>query len=158
MQRLKLVALDHDDLGVISAHLQDAVLKVGDMAYLPKERRFAAVANRFDWQGALKAEGKQGRPFERSRVALRFERVESARLRNLRLDAKDTVLSLLAIQIEPTDLPAGLVTLTFAGGAAIQLTVECVEAELRDLGATWRTGSRPRHPTGEESTGNGPAK
>ena len=49
---LKLVALDPEDLAVLSAHLQDAIAKVGDIAYLPKEKRFAMVLNRFDWTGA----------------------------------------------------------------------------------------------------------
>ena len=54
MAELKLIAFDVDDLAVLSAHLQDAVLKVGDIAYLPRERRFAAIGNRFDWADALK--------------------------------------------------------------------------------------------------------
>ena len=59
MADLKLIALDADDLAVISAHLQDAVLQVGDIAYLPKDKRFAAIANRFDWVDAL--QGRQER-------------------------------------------------------------------------------------------------
>ena len=57
MPDLKLIALDADDLAVISAHLQDAVMKVGDLAFLPREKRFAAVANRFDWMDAIEKDG-----------------------------------------------------------------------------------------------------
>ena len=62
MPELKLIVLDADDLAVISAHLQDAVLKVGDLAYLPAERRFAALGNRFDWADALRDGDRRVRP------------------------------------------------------------------------------------------------
>lgn len=149
---LKLIALDKDDLEVISAHLQDAVLKVGDMAYLAKEKRLALILNRFDWERAhASANGRQ--PVrQRRQTALRFERVLKARLQGIRLEAKRDVLELLAIQFEPTEEPAGRVTLYFAGGGAIQLEVECIEAELKDLGPAWRTRSQPSHPTGDDPT------
>ena len=50
--RIRLIALDEEDLAVLSAHVQDAVLKVGDIVYLPKERRFAVAMNRFIWEKA----------------------------------------------------------------------------------------------------------
>ena len=142
---LKLVALDSEDLQTISAHLQDAVLRVADMAYLPKEKRFAALCNRFDWPAALDGKHKGQPKHSRNRTALRFERVLSARLQNIRLDAKDEVLSLLAIQFDETDPPGGAITLLFSASAAIRLEVECIEAELRDLGPSWRARSRPEH-------------
>lgn len=158
MSDLKLVALDAEDLAVLSAHLQDAVVKVADMAYLPRERRFAALANRFDWTTAVEApakaedtaktakRGKQ--PFVRRRSAIRFERVMAARVQGIDLKQKSRVLSLLAIQFEGkgAEDPAGAITLVFAGGSAIRLEVECIEAELSDLGAAWATKSKPRHP------------
>ena len=149
---LKLIALDKEDLGVLSAHLQDAVMKVGDMAYLPKEKRLALVLNRFDWEKVHGSGNGQDQRRERRQSALRFERVLKARLQNIRLEAKRDVLALLAIQFEPTEDPAGRVTLVFAGGAAIQLDVECIEAELKDLGPAWRTRSQPSHPTGDAPT------
>ena len=151
VKTLKLIALDKDDLDIVSAHLQDAVLKVGDMAYLPKEKRFALILNRFDWEKALKPANGKALGHERRQAALRFERVLGARLQNIRLEAKRDVLELLAIQFEPTDTPAGQVTLVFAGGAAIRLEVECIEAELKDLGPAWRTRNQPAHPTGDGS-------
>lgn len=151
MTDLKLIALEPEDLQIVSAHLQDAVLTVADLAYLPREKRFAALLNRFDWSDAQQSaptppDGGQA-AFARRRTALRFERVTAARLKDI--DLKDTkrVLNLLAIQYEAhqADDPAGFVSLIFAADAAIRLDVECIEAEMRDLGAVWATGSRPEH-------------
>lgn len=150
MADLKLIALDADDLAVVSAHLQDAVLQVADMAYRPSERRFVAIANRFDWAAATGAHG-QTPALERRRAALRFERVLGAGLQGIDLKARRQVLELLAVQFEEKEAPGGFITLIFAGGGAIRLTVECIEAELRDLGAAWAARGRPRHP------GEGPA-
>ena len=149
MAELKLIAFDADDLAVISAHLQDAVLKVGDVAYLPRERRFAAVGNRFDWADALQDGKAKTRDYVRRQMALRFERVLGAKLQGIDPKKKSAVLSLLAISFEPAeapDDPSGYVTLNFADGAAIRLAVECVEAELKDLGPAWRAKAMPRHP------------
>ena len=145
---LKLTALDADDLEVISAHLQDAVLLVGDMKFLPGESRFAAVVNRFDWQGA--DAGDRAKLYQRRRSGLRFDRVNSVKARNIRQDAGDAVLELLAVRFEAADGPAGRVTLVFAGGGAIRLDVECIEAALGDLGPAWRTENRPAHRLDDE--------
>lgn len=153
MPDLKLIAFDAGDLAVISAHLQDAVLRVGDMAYLPSEMRFALLANRFDW---LEAESARRNEFQRRRTGLRFERVLEARSTKLDLAAKETCLELLAIEFEPGDPPEGFVVLHFAGGAAVRLRVECIEAELADQGAAWITRSKPDHPessAGPKATG-----
>lgn len=145
MDKLKLIAFDAEDLAVVSAHVQDAILKVGDMAYQPRARRFAAVLSRFDWQAAAK--GGKVRPARRQ-AALRFDRVLGAKLTGIDLTRKADVLSLLALQFEAKgpDDPAGAVTLVFSGGSAIRLEVECIEAELRDLGPQWRARSKPKHP------------
>lgn len=142
---LKLAALDDEDLQVLSAHLQDAVLRVGDIAYLPKQNRLAAVVNRFDWESARQKAGK----YRRRRSALRFDRVQKAQIQGIRLDARDAVLNLLAISFEPAEAPSGAITLYFAGGGAIRLEVECIEAELADLGPIWETVNKPEH--GEDS-------
>ena len=148
MQDLKLIALDPDDLRVLSCHLQDAVMRVGDMAYLKSELRFAAIVNRFDWEQAGAGEG----PYERKRSGLRFERVTSAQVAGIDLKQKDTVLALLAVTFEPGDVPSGELTLSFAGGGAIRLGVEYIEAELRDLGAAWRAQRKPEHAGDDPST------
>jgi hypothetical protein len=81
---------------------------------------------------------------------LRFERVLGAQVQGIDLARKDTVISLLAVSYQPGDPPAGDVTLHFADGAAIRLRVECIEAELKDLGPVWGAASMPKHP-GDES-------
>jgi Protein of unknown function (DUF2948) len=157
MTDLKLIALDAEDLGVVSAHLQDAVLKVEEMAYLPREKRFAAVLNRFDWASAVTSSTR--RPLAvRRRSALRIERVTGAQLSSIDLTARTRVLSLLAVQFEPAQSPAGAMTLVFAGGAAIRLDVECIEAELRDLGPAWAARGRPDHGGGVDETPVGRGK
>ena len=142
MKSLKLIALDPEDLKVLSCHLQDAVIRVGDMAYLKDEMRFAAIANRFDWEQAAQIDDAT---YRRRRSGLRFERVRAASVNGIDLKQKGTVLELLAVTFEPAEEPSGVLTLLFAGGGAIRLEVECIEAELRDLGAAWRTRLKPEH-------------
>jgi len=151
MVPLKLIALDAEDLAVISAHVQDAVVRVGDMTYLPREKRFAMLVNRFDWVGLVAGGESIG---ERRRAGLRFERVLRARSSGISLGRKDDFLALLAVTFEATghDDPAGLIRIDFAGGGAIELTVECIEAELGDLGAAWRARAIPDH--GGQGEGN----
>ena len=136
---LKLVALDAEDLAVLSAHLQDAVAKVGDIAYLPKEKRFAMVLNRFDWTGP------EGNSPQRRRAGIHFERVLAAKTRGIDLAARDAIVNLLAVEFEEKERPSGIVTLLFSGDAAIKLEVECLEAALSDLGPQWPVQQRPRH-------------
>ena len=138
---LRLAAIDAEDLAVVSAHVQDAVLKVGDMAYLPHEHRFVVAMNRFIWE---KADGRR-RDYERRRAALTFDRVTAVKLSRIDRQRPDAVLELLAANFEPTDEPGGTVTLVFAGGGAVQLTVEVIEVRLADLGAAWATGAKPTH-------------
>jgi hypothetical protein len=140
--RLKLAAFDEEDLAVISAHVQDAVLKVGDMVYLPREKRFAIAMNRFIWETA---ETGRRKSVERRRAALSFDRVLKARLSNIDRDRPDAVLELLAVSFDADDTPAGKVTLIFAGGGAVQLEVEVIEARLADLGTAWATQAKPSH-------------
>ena len=136
---LKLIALDADDLSVISAHLQDAVLKRGDIAWLPGEQRFALALRRFDWEGA--AQGQKRRRLS----AVHFDRVTAAR--STKIAADDAVLSLLAVTFTGSDDdPAGQVTLHFSDGAAIRLDVECIEAQMKDLGPIWEAVATPAHP------------
>lgn len=146
-EKLKLIALDEEDLEIFSSHLQDAVVRVGEMAYVPSRKRFAAVVNRFNWEKA--ATGAEAKDNERRRTALRFDRVLAAQLKSVKPSQADRVLSLLAVRFEPGEHPSGYVTLTFSGGASIRLKVECIEAELTDLGPSWRARSRPQHPGGE---------
>jgi hypothetical protein len=137
---LRLTALDAEDLGIISAHMQDAVLKAGDLSFLRKERKFALVANRFVWEHGAKAEH-----FERRRAGLHFDRVNKVTARNLRRDDREAVLSLLSIGFEAGKAPSGVIVLNFSGGGTIRLEVECIEAQLSDLGPAWETANLPQH-------------
>ncbi|MBB3933643.1 hypothetical protein GGR25_004716 [Kaistia hirudinis] len=143
MDRLKLVAFDVDDLAVVSAHVQDAVLKVKDMTFLPKEKRFAAVVNRFVWEKP--AEGTFKKTWERRRSGFHFDRVLACRSAGIDRTDPEAVLDLLAIAFEASNEPAGTITLIFAGGAAIALDVECIEAAISDFGPAWATTCCPKH-------------
>lgn len=145
MDPLKFVVLDEEDLEIASTHLQDAVVKVGDVLWRPQEKRVVVAVNRFDWEGAQTGDPE----YRRRRAALRFERVLSCKCRDVSPAGQDAVLNLLAVEFSETDAPAGVVTLTFSGGAALRLEVECLEAELADLGPTWKTAARPVHAIGE---------
>ena len=141
MDPLKLVALDRDDIEIVSAHLQDAVMRVGDIVWLPAEQRLVIGLNRFDWEAC----GCDPDCYQRRRTALRFERVRSLKCRNLSPASRESVLNLLAVVFDENDPPAGVVTLTFSGGAALRLEVECLECEIADLGPVWATTIRPQH-------------
>jgi hypothetical protein len=137
MDLLKLVALDAEDLAVVSAHLQDALLRVGDILYLPSERRFVIQTRRFDWE-------KPDTP-QRRLTCLHFEHVTGVRVRGIEQGNKDAVLNLLAISFVERDAPAGTATLIFAEGGAIQVDLECIEMQMKDLGPVWAAESCPSH-------------
>ncbi|WP_336485769.1 DUF2948 family protein [Methylobacterium nigriterrae] len=140
MELLKLAALDPEDLTIISAHLQDAILRAGDLTYLAAEHRFVLCVRRFDWSAG------PGEPPRRRLAGVHFERVLGVRTRGIAPGRHaDATLSLLAVTFEPGDAPSGAVTLVFAGGAAIRLEVECVEVRLKDLGPVWEAQERPAH-------------
>jgi hypothetical protein len=141
MEPLKLIALDKDDLEVISAHLQDAVVNVGDIVWLRGEKRVVLGLNRFDWEAA----GCSNPQYQRRRTAVRFERVNGVKCRNVHQADKDCVLSLLAVDFVESDPPAGAIVLTFSGGGMLRLDVECLEAEIADLGPAWTTTHCPDH-------------
>ena len=138
---LKLIALDRDDLEVISAHLQDAVVKIGEILWRPAEHRVVIALNRFDWAAARDTSPA----WQRRRTALRFDRVMSCKCRDLDCGAKEQVLNLLAVEFSGTDAPGGVVTLLFSGGGALRLDVECLEVEAVDLGPVWTTAKCPAH-------------
>lgn len=140
MTELKLLALDAEDLDVISAHVQDAVVRVGDMGYAKAERRFVMLMNRYAWE----ASDARGRG-ERRRAGLHFDFVLNAHAEGFDLGAKDGVLELLAVRFIAGEEPSGEILLTFAGGGTVRLEVECLEARLRDLGGVWAAKAQPRH-------------
>lgn len=140
-ERLKMIAMDPEDLGIVSAHCQDAVLKPSDLKFLAGEKRFIIGMNRFTWE-----KPQSGSQPERRRSVLHFERVEKVRAKGMKPGDETTVLSLLAIVFTPDQAPAGHIDLVFSGDAAIRLEVECIEAQLADMKAAWAARSVPSHP------------
>jgi hypothetical protein len=140
---LKLVAVDRDDIEVVSAHVQDALVRIGDILWQPHDHRFVMALNRFDWMTAVDA--KHAAEYRRCRTALRFERVLSCKCRGIDPANKEARLNLLAVEFAEHDAPAGTMTLIFSGGGSIRLEVECLEAELADLGEVTTAAACPDH-------------
>ncbi len=143
MDSLKLLALDADDLAVVSAHLQDAVFKTDGLAYDARHQVFSVVVNRFVWEKA----GGRGKSFERRRAVVAIKRVTA--VRSLGIDRKDreAVFSLLALNFaQKGEGPEGTLELVLSGNASVALDVECVEVQLADTGGAWETSLKPRHP------------
>ncbi|MDB5641519.1 MAG: uncharacterized protein JWN07_836 [Hyphomicrobiales bacterium] len=136
---LRLIALDPEDLAVMSCNLQDAVVRVADLAFVPAQRRFALLASRFDWVAA--EAGRQ----ERCRAGLHFDSVVKVASTGFDRADRQMVLNLLSVSFEEAEAPAGVIELTFSGGAAIRLDVECVDAQMRDLGVRWTARHKPGH-------------
>jgi hypothetical protein len=126
----KLIALDPDDLAVISAHVQDAAVRVADIIWRQSEKRLVVGMNRLDWDQAIAGEVAPRRLV----AALRFDRVLACKSRNIDLEAPETALELLGIEFHASEPPGGSAVLMFADGAALRLDVECLECELADLG------------------------
>jgi hypothetical protein len=126
----KLIALDADDLAVISAHVQDAGVQVADIIWRQSEKRLVIGMSRVDWDQAIAGEETPGRLL----AALRFDRVLACKSRDIDLEAPDAGLELLGIEFHPAEPPSGSAVLMFASGGALRLDVECLEVELADLG------------------------
>ncbi|RAK60899.1 DUF2948 domain-containing protein [Phenylobacterium hankyongense] len=135
-QPLRLLAQDAEDLAVISAAMQDAVAKVGDITFEAKARLLTIAFNRYRWEAG---------GGERVRSALQLGCVLKVQARKIRRNAPDAVLEILAMMFEPTEAPGGVVTLSCAGGGDLRATVECVEAVLADLSQPWPTRRKPEH-------------
>jgi len=141
MDPVKFVALDKEDLEVVSAHLQDAEVRVADVHWRPAEKRLVLAVDRFDWPAAMATTPE----LRRCRSALRFERVLACKCKNVDPAGRDNVLNLLAVEFAEASAPAGAVTLTFSGGATLRLEVECLEVELVDLGPIRVADCCPSH-------------
>lgn len=128
--QLKLIALDADDLAVISAHVQDARVAPADIIWRQAEKRLVIGMNRLDWEQTLSGKTEPRRLV----AALRFDRVLACKSRNIDLQNPDHRLELLGIEFHETDAPGGNALLMFADGGALRLDVECLECELTDLG------------------------
>jgi hypothetical protein len=135
---LKLKAQDAEDLAVLSAHMQDALIRFADLGFEKKRRRFAFVASRYAWELAPSK--------ERRRTGLHFENVLAVKRKGFENTARDTILSLLSITWTPgADHPSGSVELVFANGHSLLLETEYLDARLSDLGPAWSTEATPSH-------------
>jgi len=143
---LRLLAQDAEDLKVISALVQDAVLPVTEMQHDSKRRRFALLLNRFRWEDRVEAE-RQGRSFERVRSVLVIEDVLKVQSSGLDRTDKDQVLSLLSMSFAESQDGTGRLTLTLAGDWAVALDVEALEVRLEDVTQPYRapSGKMPKH-------------
>lgn len=133
---LQLLAEDADDLAVLSAALQDAVLKVGDIVFEAGARRATISLNRFRWEGERR---------ERVRSALQLGGVLKVEARKVRRDRKDGVLELLTVAFQPGEVPGGQITMHFAGGGDLRLHVECIDVVLADVSTPWPARRAPSH-------------
>ncbi len=136
---LRLLAEDAEDVQVISAALQDAVAKVGDIQYEPAARRLTIALNRFRWE----REGGPGA--QRIRSALQIGSVLGVRARRLKREPKDAIVELLALEFTAGEPPGGALMLRFAGDADIEVQVECLDAVLADLSQPWPARNAPQH-------------
>jgi len=144
---LRLLAMDAEDLGVISALTQDAVFPITEMTWQPQRRRFALLINRFRWEDRDKAAAR-GRPVERVQSVLVFADVEKVQSQGIDRRESDVVLSLLSISFAPGEDGTGRVDLTLAGDGAIALDVEALEVTLEDVTRPYIAPSQraPEHP------------
>jgi hypothetical protein len=133
---LRLLAQEPDDLEVISAAMQDAVAKVGDIRFEAKARRLTIAFNRFRWETGEKA---------RVRSALQLGGVLQVQTRKIRRNPKDAVVEVLAMTFDPGEAPGGVVTISCAGGGDLRAVVECVDAVLADVSEPWPTPRSPAH-------------
>jgi hypothetical protein len=142
---LKLRAEDKEDLAVISACLQDALVAVRDLAYVPEDRTFLFVANRFRWESrrdpAIDEAG-----YERTLCGVTFNEIAGVSYNGFRRSDDARILSLLAIRPEE-----GAVNLEFSGGATIRLETARILCLAKDLGEPWPTQWRPRHDVDERA-------
>ncbi len=138
---LALIAQDAEDLGVMSALLQDAVLVVSDMRYVAKRREFGVLLNRFRWEDRAAAE-RAGRAYERVRCMLVFNDVLKVMAQGVQQQEADTVLSLLSVVFEPGEDGMGRVHLTLAGDGEVVLEVESLNATARDVTRPYAAPSR----------------
>ncbi len=138
MARLRLAASDAEDLEILSARLQDAVFKLKDASWQPRQRRFALVLNRLQWE----EHGKT-----RVRAGLHFNGVLKAQSSKVKLGAGEAVVSILAVcfTANGNEDPGGTIEIVLAGGGAIRLTAECIDAELLDMTAPWAARGTPDH-------------
>lgn len=143
---LRLTIANTEDVPVVSSLVQDAVGLVGEISWMPRRRRLAALVNRFRWEDREAAE-RAGRRFERVRTALVFDGVEAVRANGIDPAEKDMVYSVLQMRFEAEEDGAGRIVLDLAGDGMLEMVVECLDGRLVDLTRPWvaNAKSAPDH-------------
>ena len=146
---MKIAAFDESELAVISAHLQDAVLRVGDLRWMKAAGKLALVANRFDHFASTGGAG------ERRQCGIQVSRVRQVTARNIAMHDKAALVCLLAMTFKPgAEAPEGVIELSFAGGGAVRVEVECIEVAMADLSRPWPARARPDHGADQHEAGS----
>ena len=144
VKNLKLIAKTEEDLRVVSAHLQDSIASVSDIANLKKNKIFLMQLNRFMWEDVEKGVFRNNK---RIRAVLKFDHVLKVFSKNINQKKKDNFLDFLAIETIKTPDNNYEMKITFAGDSIIRIIAEVIEVTLDDQGEAWDTKNKPKHPT-----------
>ena len=138
MNPLRLIAQNPDEISIVSAHAQDAVIRIADIAHIPQKHIFVLMMNRFRWETPHKK--------QRVRSALTIRNVLSVRQKWIAQERQNAVIALLAVAFTPcASKPSGTIQLLFSGGAVIDLSVDSCALVLEDVSGAWTTRSVPKH-------------
>ena len=143
-KNLKLIARTEEDLSVLSAHLQDSIANISDIANLKKNRIFLMQLNRFMWEDVEKGVFRKNK---RIRTIVKFENVLNVLSKNINQQKKDKFLDFLAIETNLTVDHNHEMKIIFAGDSIIRLISEAIEVTLDDQGEAWDTKNKPKHKT-----------
>ena len=142
VRNLKLIAKTEEDIKVVSAHLQDSILSVVDIANLEKNKIFLMLLNRFMWEDVEKGVFRKNK---RIRTVLKFENVLKVFSKNINQKKKDNFLDFLAIETNKMPDNNYEMKITFAGDSVIRIITEVIEVTLDDQGKAWDTKNKPKH-------------
>ena len=142
VKNLKLIARTEEDLRVVSAHLQDAIANIADIANLEKNKIFLLQLNRFMWEDVEKGVFRKNK---RIRTVLKFENVISVNSKNINQSKKDTFLDFLTIETNKMPDNNYEMKIVFAGDSIIKIIAEVIEVTLDDQGEAWDTKNMPKH-------------
>ena len=142
VKNLKLIANSNDDLRVISAHLQDAIVSPSDIAHLKKNRIFLIQLNRFMWEDVEKGVFRKNK---RIRTILKFDNVVSVFSKNINSKDKERFLDFLAIETNILPDKYYEIKLIFSGDSVIKIRSEVIEVTLDDQGSPWESKTKPKH-------------
>ena len=141
-KNLKLIARTVEDLRVVSAYLQDAIVNINDIANLKKNKILLLQLNRFMWEDVEKGVFRKNK---RIRSILKFENVIKVKSRNINLAGKDKFLDFLTIETNQTIDNNYEMKILFAGDSILKVTAEVIEVTLDDQGEAWDTKNKPKH-------------